>query len=247
MYAQEQIKPYKNGSSKCEQVREMFNNIAHSYDTLNHTLSFGVDRWWRQCAIDFLKKKKCKFNRILDVATGTGDFALLASCELHPNIVIGCDISEQMLKIGHKKAQNAGLSDIVKFQEEDCAKMSFEDNSFDAVITAFALRNFEDLDTCLEEMLRVTSKGGYFVAIDLCAPQSFPMKYIYAFYKKYIIPALGRYLSRDNRAYKYLPQTMDVVPQARSMKNILEKAGFSNVKYTRLAFDMCILYTAEKK
>ena len=247
MYAQEQIKPYKDDSSKRDQVRAMFNNIAHSYDTLNHSLSFGIDRWWRQCAINYLKNKKRKFNKILDVATGTGDFALLACCELQPDAVVGCDISEQMLKIGNKKAINAGLSDIVAFKEEDCANLSFDDESFDAVITAFALRNFENLDKCFSEMLRVTNKGGHFVAIDLCAPQSFPMKHFFTIYKKYVIPVLGRYLSRDNSAYQYLPQTMDVVPQAKSMKSIIEKAGFVNVKYKRLAFDMCILYTAEKK
>lgn len=246
MYAQERIKPYGDKKSKREQVEQMFDNIAHSYDVLNHALSFGIDRYWRKCAVDYLRKSGKSMRRILDIATGTGDFAVLACRRLHPEEVVGCDISEEMMKIGHAKVVEAGLSDKIRFRKEDCSAMSFGDNSFDAVITAFALRNFENLDKCLQEMRRVIVRGGVVVAIDLCAPSKFPMKQFFKAYKKFVMPVVGRCLSHDSKAYSYLPDTMDVVPQAEAMQRIFEKAGFVNVSYRRLAFDMCVLYAAEK-
>ena len=152
MYKQEQIKPYGEEGTKRDQVEQMFDNIAHSYDTLNHTLSFGVDRIWRNNAIDFLLKNRTSTDSVLDIATGTGDFAILAAQKLHPQRIVGCDISEGMMQIGREKVAKLRLSDIITFQNEDCAKMSFETNSFDAVISAFALRNFQNLDECLMEI-----------------------------------------------------------------------------------------------
>ncbi|MCM1313069.1 MAG: bifunctional demethylmenaquinone methyltransferase/2-methoxy-6-polyprenyl-1,4-benzoquinol methylase UbiE [Bacteroides sp.] len=246
MYAQEQIKPYCEKKSKREQVEQMFDNIAHSYDVLNHTLSFGIDRYWRNCAIKCLKKSGKATRRILDIATGTGDFALLACRELNPDKVVGCDISDNMMRIGEEKVAEAGLSEKICFRKEDCSAMSFSDGSFDAVITAFALRNFENLDRCLQEMRRVIVSGGIVVAVDLCAPVSFPMKQLFYFYKKAVMPMVGCLFSHDGNAYTYLPETMDAVPQAAAMQEIFEKAGFVNVHYKRLAFGMCILYVAEK-
>lgn len=245
-YAQENIKPYGDKESKREQVQKMFNSIAHSYDKLNHALSLGVDRWWRQCAMDYLKKHCKKPNRILDVATGTGDFAILAHSELDAKEIIGCDISEEMMKIGIRKVKSVGMDKYIHFQYEDCSHLSFEDSSFDAVITAFALRNFENLDKCMGEMYRVLINGGHLVAIDLCTPTSFPMKQLFWMYKKIVMPSVGRSVSHDSKAYSYLPHTMDAVPQAKAMQAIIEKAGFINVQYRRLAFGMCILYTANK-
>ena len=246
MYEQEQIKPYGEEGTKREQVEQMFDNIAHSYDTLNHTLSFGVDRIWRNNAIDFLLKNRTSTDSVLDIATGTGDFAILAAQKLHPQRIVGCDISEGMMQIGREKVAKLGLSDIITFQNEDCAKMSFETNSFDAVISAFALRNFQNLDECLKEMHRVLKEDGHLSVVDLCTPVSFPMKQFFWLYKKGVIPGFIKLFSNDNTAYSYLPETMDAVPQAERMQSIILQAGFHNVNFKRLAFGMCILYTAEK-
>ena len=246
MYEQEQIKPYGEEGTKREQVEQMFDNIAHSYDTLNHTLSFGVDRIWRNNAIDFLLKNRTSTDSVLDIATGTGDFAILAAQKLRTQHIVGCDISEGMMQIGREKVAKLRLSDIITFQNEDCAKMSFETNSFDAVISAFALRNFQNLDECLKEMHRVLKEDGHLSVVDLCTPVSFPMKQFFWLYKKGVMPVLGKLFSKDNTAYSYLPETMDAVPQAERMQSIILQAGFHNVNFKRLAFGMCILYTAEK-
>ena len=246
MYKQEQIKPYGEEGTKREQVEQMFDNVAHSYDTLNHTLSFGVDRIWRNNAIDFLLKNRTSTDSVLDIATGTGDFAIRAAQKLHPQRIVGCDISEGMMQIGREKVAKLRLSDIITFQNEDCAKMSFETNSFDAVISAFALRNFQNLDECLKEMHRVLKEDGHLSVVDLCTPVSFPMKQFFWLYKKGVMPVLGKLFSKDNTAYSYLPETMDAVPQAERMQRIIQQAGFHNVNFKRLAFGMCILYTAEK-
>lgn len=246
MYKQENIKPYKSEGSKREQVEKMFDNIAHSYDLLNHTLSFGIDKHWRNKAINYLKPYITKSGSILDIATGTGDFAILAYKKLHPSEIIGCDISEGMMNIGREKVQKLGLEQTITFQNEDCGNMSFDDNKFDAVISAFALRNFQNLDECLTEMHRVLKPGGHLSVVDLCTPVSFPMKQLFYIYKKVVMPTLGKLLSKDATAYSYLPDTMDAVPQAEAMQNIISKAGFKNANYKRLLFGMCILYTAEK-
>ncbi|MBR0045651.1 MAG: bifunctional demethylmenaquinone methyltransferase/2-methoxy-6-polyprenyl-1,4-benzoquinol methylase UbiE [Bacteroidaceae bacterium] len=252
MYEQEQIKPYGEEGTKREQVEQMFDNIAHSYDTLNHTLSFGVDKIWRNNAIDYLQPFFSsplgggREGAILDIATGTGDFAIRAVQKLNAHKVVGIDISEGMMAIGREKVEKLGLSDRITFQKEDCAKMSFPDNSFDAVISAFALRNFQNLDECLKEMHRVLNENGHLSVIDLCAPVSFPMKQLFWLYKKAVMPTLGKLLSKDKTAYTYLPDTMDAVPQAERMQHIIQQAGFHNVNFRRLAFGMCILYTAEK-
>jgi demethylmenaquinone methyltransferase/2-methoxy-6-polyprenyl-1,4-benzoquinol methylase len=246
MYEQEQIKPYGEEGTKREQVEQMFDNIAHSYDTLNHTLSFGVDKIWRNNAIDFLFKNRHSTDSVLDIATGTGDFAIRAVQKLNAHKVVGIDISEGMMAIGREKVEKLGLSDRITFQKEDCAKMSFPDNSFDAVISAFALRNFQNLDECLKEMHRVLNENGHLSVIDLCAPVSFPMKQLFWLYKKAVMPTLGKLLSKDKTAYTYLPDTMDAVPQAERMQHIIQQAGFHHVNFRRLAFGMCILYTAEK-
>ena len=246
MYEQEQIKPYGDEGTKREQVEQMFDNIAHSYDTLNHTLSFGVDKIWRNNAIDFLLKNRQSTDSVLDIATGTGDFAILAAQKLNAKKVVGIDISEGMMTIGREKVIKLGLANRIAFQHEDCAKLSFLDNSFDAVISAFALRNFQNLDDCLKEMHRVLNENGHLSVIDLCSPVSFPMKQLFYIYKKGVMPTFGKLLSKDKTAYSYLPDTMDAVPQAERMQGIIKQAGFHNVNFKRLPFGMCILYTAEK-
>ena len=245
-YQQEQIKPYGDNGSKREQVETMFDNIAHSYDMLNHTLSFGIDKIWRNNAISYLLRNRKRTDSVLDIATGTGDFAILAYRKLHPKKVVGVDISEGMMNVGRDKVRQLGVEDKIEFRQEDCANMSFADNSFDAVISAFALRNFENLDVCLREMHRVLNDGGHLSVVDLCTPVSFPMKQLFHIYSRVVMPALGRLFSKDASAYTYLPETMEAVPQAERMCDIITKAGFRNAQFKRLLFGMCILYTGEK-
>ena len=229
-----------------EDVKNMFDDIAHSYDGLNHTLSFGVDHSWRKQAIKYLAKNG-KYRTILDVATGTGDFAILANKILNPNQIIGIDISDKMLEIGKRKVEEINMSSVISFRNEDCSCLSFENNSFDAVISAFALRNFENLDKCLSEMFRVIKPGGRIAVIDLCTPHKAPMKQLFWCYKKMIMPVIGRMVSYNETAYSYLPHTMDIIPQGNDMLEYFISAGFKNTKYRRLKFQMCILYTAIKQ
>ena len=243
-YQQESIKPYSNEGAKGEQVERMFDQIAHSYDFLNHTLSLGIDRSWRKAAIDSLKPYAPQ--RILDVATGTGDFALMAVDRLQPQSLIGADLSEGMLSVGREKVERAGKSDIITLQKEDCMALSFEDNTFDAVTVAYGVRNFEDLDRGLREMLRVLKPGGRLVIIELTSPVRFPMKQLFWLYAHVWMPMVGKLVSRDSRAYSYLPATMEAFPQGEVMQGIIEKAGFQSVKFRRFTFGLSKLYTEEK-
>ena len=243
-YQQESIKPYSNEGAKGEQVERMFDQIAHSYDFLNHTLSLGIDRSWRKAAIDSLKPYAPQ--RILDVATGTGDFALMAVDRLQPQSLIGADLSEGMLSVGREKVERAGKSDVITLQKEDCMALSFEDNTFDAVTVAYGVRNFEDLDRGLREMLRVLKPGGRLVIIELTSPVRFPMKQLFWLYAHVWMPMVGKLVSRDSRAYSYLPATMEAFPQGEVMQGIIEKAGFQSVKFRRFTFGLSTLYTAEK-
>ena len=248
MYAQEEIKPYgqKDGSKRV-QVERMFDEIAHSYDPLNHTLSLGIDCIWRRSAINFMQKSAAlPTKQILDVATGTGDFALLAAEKLHPEHVTGIDISEKMMAIGREKIAKHDCGRIITLKYEDCSSMSFKDNEFDAIISSFGLRNFQDLDKCLSEMLRVLKPDGILVAIDLCTPTTFPMKQLFWCYKRVVIPLVGRFISHDQHAYTYLPATMDAIPQGDAMVSIFEKAGFEKVRFHRQFLGMNMLYAAEK-
>ena len=222
----------------------MFDQIAHSYDFLNHTLSLGIDRSWRKAAIDSLKPYAPQ--RILDVATGTGDFALMAVDRLHPQSLIGADLSEGMLSVGREKVERAGKSEVITLQKEDCMALSFEDNTFDAVTVAYGVRNFEDLDRGLREMLRVLKPGGRLVIIELTSPVRFPMKQLFWLYAHVWMPIVGKLVSRDSRAYSYLPATMEAFPQGEVMQGIIEKAGFQSVKFRRFTFGLSTLYTAEK-
>jgi demethylmenaquinone methyltransferase/2-methoxy-6-polyprenyl-1,4-benzoquinol methylase len=243
-YPQESIKPYSRDEEKGAQVERMFDNIAPAYDTLNHAMSFGIDRWWRRAAINRLRRFTPK--RILDVATGTGDFAILACRKLSPDTLIGTDISEGMMSVGREKVKEAGLSDKISFVRDDCTSLSFADEEFDAVTVAFGIRNFADLDKGLAEMCRVLRSGGHLVILELTTPESFPMKQLFAIYSKVVIPLLGRLLSSDKVAYRYLPQTIEAFPQGRVMKGALERAGFGEVSYKKLTFGICTLYTATK-
>lgn len=243
-YKQELIKPYNDSETKGKQVERMFNSIAHSYDLLNHTLSLGIDKRWRKAAIESLRPASPK--TILDVATGTGDFAILAARELHPDALLGVDISEGMMNVGREKVAAAHLDGTIRFQKEDCLQLTLADNSFDAVMVAYGIRNFEDLDRGLREMCRVMRKGGRLVIIELTAPVKFPMKQLFWLYSHAVMPALGKLISRDGKAYNYLPATMEAFPQGEQMQRILQNAGFKEVKFKRFTFGLSTMYTATK-
>lgn len=243
-YKQEQIKPYDKEGDKGAQVEYMFDSIAHSYDLLNHWLSFGIDKHWRRAAIQSLAAYKPQ--HILDVATGTGDFALLATRMLHPAQLTGIDISEGMLQVAREKIKKAGLDHIVSFKKDDCLRLSMPDNTFDAVTVAYGIRNFEDLDRGLTEMRRVLRPNGRLAIIELCTPLHFPMKQLFRFYSHVVMPTLGRIISKDKRAYTYLPATMEAFPQGEIMQRILEKAGYKEVRFKRFTFGLSTLYTAKK-
>ena len=243
-YPQESIKPYNEEEKKSIQVERMFDNIAPAYDQLNHTLSWGIDKSWRKKAIDWLKP----FNpqRMMDVATGTGDFAIQACRVLNPKELIGTDISEGMMNVGRQKVKEAGLESRISFAKEDCTALSFPNNRFDAITVAFGVRNFEDLDKGLKEMHRVLSDNGKLVILELSEPEWFPMKQLYALYSKVVIPTLGKLLSKDRSAYTYLPQSIKAFPQGEVMREIILKAGFSEARFKRLTLGICTLYTATK-
>ncbi len=244
MYAQEKIKPYSENGSKGEQVEKMFDHIAPKYDLLNHLLSFGIDKSWRRKAIDWLRPYQPA--HVLDMATGTGDFALYICRKLHPAQVIGADISEGMMRIARQKVEKEGLDAQVSFRREDCMKLTFADHTFDAATVAFGARNFPDLDRGLSELCRVLRPGGKLVILELCTPVRFPMKQLFALYAKVVMPLVGKIISKDSKAYSYLPATMAAFPQGEVMQGILKKAGFSDARFKRLTGGICTLYTAVK-
>lgn len=242
MYAQEKIKPYNADEEKGAQVERMFDNIAHSYDRLNHLLSWGIDRRWRKTTI--LSLKPFAPAKILDIATGTGDFAILAARLLEPRAIVGADLSEGMMEIARRKTQEAGLADIITYQKEDCTRLTFGDHTFDAVTVAYGVRNYKDLDLGLREMLRVLKPGGHLVILELCTPRRFPMKQLFRLYSHIVMPALGKLLSKDKSAYRYLPATMEAFPQGEEMKQIIEKAGYAEVRFRRFTFGLSTMYIA---
>ena len=243
MYKQEVIKPYGEGE-KAKQVEQMFDNIAPSYDKLNHRLSWNIDKGWRRKAIKQLAPYEPK--TLLDIATGTGDFAILAAEMLHPDRLIGADISEGMMEIGRKKVREKGLQDIISFDKEDCLALSYPDATFDAVTAAFGIRNFADLDTGLREMCRILKPGGHLSIVELTSPVSFPMKQLFHVYSHTVLPVYGRLISKDTSAYSYLTKTIEAFPQGERMTDILQKAGFSEARFQRLTFGICTMYFATK-
>jgi demethylmenaquinone methyltransferase/2-methoxy-6-polyprenyl-1,4-benzoquinol methylase len=244
MYRQEVIKPYETESSKVSQVEQMFNNIAPTYDMLNHRLSWDIDRGWRRKAILQLAPY-CPQN-ILDIATGTGDFAILATQVLKPQRLIGADISEGMMDIGRQKVAQMGLQDTVTFEREDCMALSYLDGTFDAVTAAFGIRNFENLDCGLQEMCRVLRPGGHLSIVELTTPIAFPMKQLFRIYSHTVLPVYGRLISKDTAAYSYLTKTIEAFPQGEQIVEILRKAGFSQASFRRLTFGICTMYFATK-
>lgn len=244
MYEQEKIKPYGTEGHKREQVEKMFDNISSTYDLLNHSLSWGIDKGWRKKAIDALLPYRPQL--MLDVATGTGDFAILAAQRLQPKELTGADISEGMMNVARQKVKTLGLEGIIQFQKEDCGQLSFPDNTFDAVTVAYGVRNFEDLDQGLRELQRVLKPEGHLLIVELSAPHRFPMKQLFKLYSRIIMPTVGRLISKDASAYTYLPATMEAFPQGEVMQRILKKAGFRTVTFKRFTFGICTMYLATK-
>lgn len=244
MYKQEEIKPYGKEGEKGKLVEEMFDNIAPTYDTLNHRLSWDIDKGWRKKAIRQLLPFQPK--TILDIATGTGDFAILSAKELRPQRMVGIDISEGMMKIGQKKVEAEGLQHIVSFKKDDCTHLSFDDNSFDAVTAAFGIRNFQNLDQGLSEMYRVLRPNGHLSIVELTTPVSFPMKQLFKLYSHTILPVYGKLISKDTSAYSYLTKTIEAFPQGEVMLDIFRKAGFKDASFKRLTFGICTMYFATK-
>ena len=242
-YQQEQINPYTCGD-KAQQVEAMFDNIAPTYDTLNHRLSWNIDKGWRRKAIMALASYKPQ--TILDIATGTGDFAIMSAQMLAPKKLIGADISEGMMDIGRQKVAQLGLDSIIRFEHEDCTALSYADGTFDAVTAAFGIRNFADLDTGLREMCRVLRPGGHLSIIELTTPVSFPMKQLFHVYSHTVLPIYGRLISKDTSAYSYLTKTIEAFPQGERMVGILKRAGFSETSFKRLTFGICTMYFATK-
>lgn len=244
MYEQEKIKPYNGLGEKGRLVERMFDSIAPTYDILNHRLSLNIDKGWRKRAIKQLLPFAPK--TVLDIATGTGDFAILAAQILQPSRLVGVDISQRMMDIGQKKVAEAELQGIISFEKEDCLSLSFADETFDAVTAAFGIRNFQDLDRGFTEMCRVLRKGGHLSIVELTAPISAPMRWLFKVYSHTFLPLYGRLISKDKEAYRYLTATIEAFPQGDRMVDILRKAGFSKASYRRLTFGVCTMYFATK-
>ena len=235
-----EVKPYGNQeTSKKEEVAQMFNNISKRYDFLNHFLSVGIDRIWRKKAVNMLREIQPK--RILDLATGTGDFAI-ASLKLQPDEVVGMDISEGMLEVGREKMKKKGVSHIISMNLGDSENLPFEDNYFDALTVGFGVRNYENLEKGLSEMLRVVRPGGKLIILEFSKPKKFPIKQYYAFHSKYIIPFFGKRISKDEKAYAYLPESVAAFPEGKDFTDILSKLGYKNVGARLVAGGIATIY-----
>ena len=238
------VVPYKNKSiGKKKQIALMFDNISSKYDLLNHLLSFGIDRIWRRKAIELLRPSNPK--TILDIATGTGDFAIQA-LRINPEKVIGIDISEGMIEQGNQKIIRKNLNDRIELRMGDSENLEFKDNKFDAVIVAFGVRNFQNLEVGLTEMLRVLIPGGVAVILEFSKPDHFPFKQVYNFYFKKILPFIGKKISKDHSAYTYLPESVQAFPEGDDFLKLLEKVGFIKTQCIPLTFGISSIYLGEK-
>lgn len=229
--------------AKKEQVRSMFNNIAGKYDFLNHFLSAGIDKRWRRKVIRILKEKQPA--RILDVATGTADLAIAESA-LPAEKIVGVDIADQMLDIGRAKIDKRGLAELITLENGDSEALRFKEGSFDAVTVAFGVRNFEHLHKGLREMYRVLDHGGVAVILEFSRPGKFPVKQLYSFYFRFILPLIGRIVSRHDSAYTYLPESVSSFPDGEDFLNHLSDAGFKDCTQKPLTFGIATVYVGEK-
>jgi len=238
------IKPYKDSElGKKEQVAKMFDNISEDYDGLNRVISFGIDVSWRKKVVKLVGENNPK--QILDIATGTGDLALMMS-QLNPERIVGLDISEGMLQVGRQKVAKANLSNKIEMVVGDSENIPFPDNTFDAITVSFGVRNFENLDKGLTEIFRVLKPGGKFVVLETSNPTKFPFKQGYKLYTNFILPIIGKLFSKDKVAYSYLSETANSFPFGEAFNNILQKNGFKNARNTPVTFGVASIYTALK-
>ncbi|MCM1519544.1 MAG: bifunctional demethylmenaquinone methyltransferase/2-methoxy-6-polyprenyl-1,4-benzoquinol methylase UbiE [Lachnoclostridium sp.] len=240
----EKVNPYDDRRDKSKQVREMFDSIAPAYDFMNRAMTLGIDRIWRRKTVD--KLRELPHDYILDIATGTGDLAILMAQRLDPISITGVDLSEEMLEKGRKKVIDENLDDTIKLCQGDCLNLPFPDNMFDVVTSAFGVRNFENLLAGYKEMHRVLKTGGTVSIIELSTPESAIVKPFYRAYTRGVIPAIGRLVSSDRRAYSYLPESIEAVPQGEEMLELMRQAGFSNCAYRTFTLGVCSVYTATK-
>lgn len=241
----EPVKPYADNDAKKAQVARMFDNIAGNYDFLNHFFSLGIDKIWRKKALKMLDPKKHRV--ILDVATGTGDFALQAMKNgLQPSRIFGVDISEGMLEVGRKKVKKAGYENIIELKHGDSENLPFESDTFDAYVAGFGVRNFQDLDAGLREMYRVLKPGGKGIILEFSRPHRFPFKQAFGFYFKRIMPAVGKRISKDPRAYAYLPESVDAFPEGQEFLRIMQRCAYSDCGMKRLSGGIATIYWGHK-
>ena len=237
------VMPYGKGDkSKKQEVAEMFNNISRRYDFLNHFLSLGIDKLWRIKAVKEFRSIQPK--RLLDIATGTGDFAL-ELLKLKPEQVVGMDISDGMLEVGRQKMRKRKVDDVISMLNGDSENLPFEDGYFDGVTVGFGVRNFENLEKGLSEMLRVTRKGGKIVILEFSKPKRFPVKQAFGFYSKYLIPFFGKLISKDKKAYAYLPESVAAFPEGDDFLTILTKLGYRNATARPVSGGIATIYTGE--
>ena len=239
-----EVKPYNQvDKSKKQEVAEMFDNISARYDFLNHFLSLGIDKIWRRKAINQLRSTPVK--KIIDIATGTGDFAI-AALKLNPEEVIGLDISAGMLAVGEQKMRKNKVDSIIKMQLGDSENIPYDSNYFDALTVGFGVRNFENLEMGLTEMLRVLKPGGKAVILEFSKPKRFPIKQIFGFYSRYFIPFFGKRISKDAKAYSYLPESVAAFPEGKDFEDILHKIGYKNIESTLVSGGIATIYAGIK-
>ncbi|WP_339661946.1 bifunctional demethylmenaquinone methyltransferase/2-methoxy-6-polyprenyl-1,4-benzoquinol methylase UbiE [uncultured Polaribacter sp.] len=240
----EKINPYKDSQlGKKEQVTQMFDTISENYDDLNRVISLGIDVQWRKKVVEIVGKNNPK--QILDIATGTGDLALMMA-SLHPDRIVGLDISAGMLEVGKRKISKANLSEKIEMIVGDSEEMPFDDDTFDAITVSFGVRNFAHLDKGLTEIARVLKPTGVLVILETSNPTKFPFKQGYKFYTNYILPIIGKLFSKDKVAYSYLSESANSFPFGETFNNILEKNGFTHTKHTPVTFGVATIYTASK-
>lgn len=238
------VKPYSDSDlTKKEQVEQMFDNISGKYDELNHILSMGIDVGWRKKVVKIIKNQNPK--TVLDIATGTGDLAIMMAKATDAKIT-GFDLSAGMLEVGRQKIKEQNLENRIEMIQGDAEKMPFEDNSFDCITVAFGVRNFENLKKGLDEIYRVLKPGGKFVILEFSQPQSFPMKQLYGFYSKNILPMIGKKISKDKSAYTYLPESVKAFPYGEEMKKILKNSNYIKTTDKKLTFGISSIYASLK-
>jgi demethylmenaquinone methyltransferase/2-methoxy-6-polyprenyl-1,4-benzoquinol methylase len=239
----EKVKPYSPDLSKKEQVKEMFNNISQKYDFANTILSFGIHHIWRKKCVNVLKKYQPKI--ILDLATGTADLAIAFS-QLHPEKIIAADFAEKMLQLAGKKIQSKNLSSLIEVKKEDGENLTFNNETFDAVTIAFGIRNFENYKIGLSEMYRVLKPQGILLILEFTMPRNFIMKGLYSFYFKFILPIIAWIITKDKRAYDYLPNSVKAFPQYEEFCSIIKNTGFIECSYIPLTGGIASIYIAKK-